>query len=379
LDEIHPHWRRLSVIGEDVDAIFSVMKEWNAIQERLKRASYKMKLFMKEKLRELGFPKDTMLKPLLRKVATKVAPKRVKSTPKTRSTGRIPSRWESIDSQNPDSQFSHGKSNVPKSKGSRLRTCSRSQTSTPTSKKEPYLQIPYISQIPNLLRPYIEDIVNVRGDGNCGFRVIARHMGFNEEDHVLVRHALINELKNHKSDYLPIYGTEMRYKLILDGLHPPTSKSDIASIKKWLTSSDMGHIIATCCNRAVVLLTFPEMDGACETFFPIRSASQLKPHSNIMCLCLIPDHFLHVKLKEYFPLPPPCKECMTHKIGEVEKWHFEFMDRQVAFDDLMSKEPKPPKKPTNEHNPIVCDDTPTPEKKRNKNLKSWNTWKKRKI
>jgi len=28
----------------------------------------------------------------------------------------------------------------------------------------------------------------------------------------------------------------------------------------------------------------------------------------------------------------------------------------------MSKEPKPSKKPTNEHNPIVCDNTPTPEK-----------------
>ena len=46
---------------------------------------------------------------------------------------------------------------------------------------------------------------------------------------------------------------------------------------------------------------------------------------------------------------------MTHKIGEAEKWHFEFMDRQAAFDELMSKEPKPPKKPTNEHNPITLD------------------------
>ena len=49
------------------------------------------------------------------------------------------------------------------------------------------------------------------------FWVIARHMGLNEEDHVLVRHALINELKNHKS-------TERRYKLILDGLHPQKVK-----------------------------------------------------------------------------------------------------------------------------------------------------------
>ena len=120
----------------------------------------------------------------------------MKSTPKTRSTGQIPSRWETIDAQNFDSQCSHAKSNVPKSKGSRLDTCSRSQASTPTSKPKPYLQIPYISQIPYLMRPYIEDIVNVRGDGNIGFRVVARHMRLNEEGHVLVRHALINELKN---------------------------------------------------------------------------------------------------------------------------------------------------------------------------------------
>ena len=52
---------------------------------------------------------------------------------------------------------------------------------------------------------------------------------------------------------------------------------------------------------------------------------------------------------------------MTHMIGEAEQWLFEFLDRQAAFDELMSKESMPPKKPTNEHNPITCD-TPTPEK-----------------
>ena len=50
---------------------------------------------------------------------------------------------------------------------------------------------------------------------------------------------------------------------------------------------------------------------------------------------------------------------MTHKIGEAEQWLFEFLDRQAAFDELMSKELMPPKKPTNEHNPITLD---TPEK-----------------
>jgi hypothetical protein len=71
LDEIHPHWQRLSVIGQEVDAHFSITEEWITIQERIKTGPYKMKLFIKEKLCELGFSKDTMLKPPPRKVVTK--------------------------------------------------------------------------------------------------------------------------------------------------------------------------------------------------------------------------------------------------------------------------------------------------------------------
>ena len=44
---------------------------------------------------------------------------------------------------------------------------------------------------------FVEDIVNVKGDGNCGFQVIARHLGMDEEDHVLVHQELIHELRNH--------------------------------------------------------------------------------------------------------------------------------------------------------------------------------------
>jgi len=51
------------------------MDEWNIIQERLKRAPYKMKFHIKEALRQLGFPEDTMLSPPPRKVVTKETPK----------------------------------------------------------------------------------------------------------------------------------------------------------------------------------------------------------------------------------------------------------------------------------------------------------------
>jgi len=270
------------------------MEEWNGIQERLKKCPYNMKLYIKEMMRQLAFPEDTNFSPPPKNVVTKGAPKRKRSTLKVSSTGRIPSKWEVIDSQNPDSQPSQLKKSLPRRKDARLGTYSRSQASSSASK--PFWNISYISQISNIMRPFVQEIVNVKWDGNCGFRVIARHLGMDEEDHVLVRHSLIHELRNHKSDSMPIYDTEDRYNKIMNGLHPPKSRSGIVPVDKWLTTPDMGHIMATCYNRLVVLLTLPEK-GICETYFPIRSVPPLKPQSNIMCLCLIPDQYLHVILK----------------------------------------------------------------------------------
>jgi hypothetical protein len=119
-----------------------------------------MKLHFKEALRQLEFPEDTMLSPPPRKVVTKGAPKRVRPTPKSTSTGRIPSTWERVDSQNLDSQSSKPKIKLPKRKGESLGTYSRSQASTPTS--QPFLNIPYITHMAKIMSPFIEKIVNVK-------------------------------------------------------------------------------------------------------------------------------------------------------------------------------------------------------------------------
>ena len=88
---------------------FSVDDEWNGIQEHLKKAPYQMKLEIKEVLRQLAFPETTMMSPPPRKVPTKGAKKKVDIAMykgKITSTSRIPSSWEVVDSQNPDSQLS---------------------------------------------------------------------------------------------------------------------------------------------------------------------------------------------------------------------------------------------------------------------------------
>jgi len=78
------------------------------------------------------------------------------------------------------------------------------------------------------MRPYIERVVDVIGDGHCGFRVIAESVGLTKESHVMVRRELIKELEEHRNKYIEIYSSECRYNHILDGLHPPKNASSFA-------------------------------------------------------------------------------------------------------------------------------------------------------
>jgi len=78
-----------------------------------------------------------------------------------------------------------------------------------------------------------------------------------EENHVLVHSALIHEL-NNKSDYLLLFGSEKRFKYILNGLHPLTNCGGIVLVDKWLTLPGMGYIFATFYNGVVVQFVLPE-------------------------------------------------------------------------------------------------------------------------
>jgi len=53
-------------------------------------------------------------------------------------------------------------------------------------------------------------------------------MDMNEENHILVRSALIHELKTNKRDYLPRFCLEGRFEYIMNGLHSPTNSGGIA-------------------------------------------------------------------------------------------------------------------------------------------------------
>jgi len=118
-----------------------------------------------------------------------------RSKGKITSTSRIPSSWEVVDSQNPNSQPSPSPttSSFKRKKGARLGKTSFSPFPPPTRYPKPKL-IPVMRPIDYMSRfmlPFIEKVVDVIGDGHCGFRAIAEFMGLTEQSHIMIRTHLI--------------------------------------------------------------------------------------------------------------------------------------------------------------------------------------------
>ncbi|XP_058771929.1 uncharacterized protein LOC131645297 [Vicia villosa] len=205
-----------------------------------------MKLYIKEQLRRIGFREITDMKPLSQPVKTKGAPKKVKSTPNDNSITRSPSYCEHVDKLFPESPTPKSqKSQKSSNKGALL----SKPPPTPIPPQVPQVltpiltpiipkvpiptpiapsieevqitpKIPFIDEMPVFMHKYIEQIVNVVGDGNCEFRVVSALLGKGEDAHELVRHDLIDELVNHKNSYTRVFRDETKFQLVNEALVP---------------------------------------------------------------------------------------------------------------------------------------------------------------
>ncbi|KAI3744019.1 hypothetical protein L1987_57091 [Smallanthus sonchifolius] len=66
----------------------------------------------------------------------------------------------------------------------------------------------YIDQIPVVFQPYEEDIKDVLGDGNCGFRATASALRNSEDEWLLIRRLLIDEMVQFETHYRKAFQDE---------------------------------------------------------------------------------------------------------------------------------------------------------------------------
>ncbi|XP_050896430.1 uncharacterized protein LOC127103201 [Lathyrus oleraceus] len=158
------------------------------------KADDNIKLHIKEQLRKISYPETTDMKPQSQPVKTKGAPKKMKPTSNENSTTLPPSDFEHVDKVFPDSQTPKSQKNVVK----------EARISKPPHTPPPP-KIPFIDEIPVFMHKYIERIVNVVGDGNCGYRVVSTLLSKGEDNYTRILHQLIQELRTHKESYTWLY------------------------------------------------------------------------------------------------------------------------------------------------------------------------------
>ncbi|KAH1193150.1 hypothetical protein GmHk_19G054255 [Glycine max] len=99
----------------------------------------------------------------------------------------------------------------------------------------------------------IENIIDVKADGNCGYRTIAALLGMGEESWSLVRNHLHKELTSWSEEYINLFGGMERFEELKRSLL--VDESSMVTIDKWMNITDMGYVIASRYNMIIVSLS----------------------------------------------------------------------------------------------------------------------------
>ncbi|KAH1265974.1 Protein FAR1-RELATED SEQUENCE 5 [Glycine max] len=203
LDVVHMYWRRLSFSDQGLcEAEVSIKEEMDRIYKRLEELDVCGKVTFKSKLREFAFLDETSMCPPPTKVKTKGAPKKVMKRSE-RSTKRDPSYWEYVDAyhsvQNSNTSVRPSASSFEPPKPARM--------------------IPMLDQFAPFMHGFIEDVVDVKADGNCGYRSVSALLCMGEECWAVMRNELIKELGKWSQDYIKIFGGTKRYEQLRLSLH----------------------------------------------------------------------------------------------------------------------------------------------------------------
>ncbi|CAO2819286.1 unnamed protein product [Amaranthus hypochondriacus] len=177
----------------------------------------------------------------------------------------------------------------------------------------------YKTYLPANMRPYLEGWLNVKADGNCGFRVVADAFHGGEDNWAHARRSMYNAL-GFDTIYDGLYGGQQEVREAMNRILWDNSVQNAPS-KHWMTSIQDLFVIATFYNCVVIYFSF----GATTAFYtilPLRALSGIqRPYGELaIAHCGTHPHYIRVFLLKDAPLPPIAN--LWHKIRDpsVEGW-----------------------------------------------------------
>nr|KAJ0190452.1 hypothetical protein LSAT_V11C800433090 [Lactuca sativa] len=284
LDSIHNFWKKFNLDpcirleDDDVDV------EGQTSNTQLKKQSRSSKFGWVRKLKDIFSPSTTSLQqPTSHK--NKVPSGRPRLSTQTRPT--VPP------TQDPTTQYhrrhSFATSMSDYNGSNQHNTFSFQQPST-------FYSNSLMSEFPNEFHPYVTNIEDVEGDGNCGLQAIAVSLGYTQNYWRQIRSDLYNEL-------LEIWG---RYSMIfqddINNVQHSLSFTGFGSAQSeyWLIMPDTGFLIA---NKYGVIVYFLDKQGS-STCFPLWHGPQdISHHRSIVIVFVYNGHYVKVDLQELHPIP----------------------------------------------------------------------------
>ena len=127
---------------------------------------------------------------------------------------------------------------------------------------------PFRARIPQCMVPWVRNYLNVRGDGNCGYRAIEATLLGDQHKWRVVKQKMCNELCNHEE----LYAETMLFGIVDYYLVALSYEDDqlMAPIETWMAIPDMGLLIATAFECVVVVVgttnqTYLPLSPVCRT------------------------------------------------------------------------------------------------------------------
>ncbi|XP_050217678.1 uncharacterized protein LOC126668531 [Mercurialis annua] len=316
LDSIHPFWTKLVILGDGLDT--SAQPDFAGFQTEEHQ-------YFHEVADEVMTKDPSVLRDISRIVRERLHPEdlgymepevktNVRGRPKgSKSTKRDPSRHEYKD-------------RVPGRPKSSKAQKNRTSASAGLQNAE---------VIPGFLLPFVDELVDVRGDGNCGFRVVADHIYGDEKMWGMTRMNIANEISAHPYRYEGIF---------IDGLQAAITRisweGGECGPSYWMQVLDDLFPSATIFNAAVIYIqggTLQQTRFSSFTVLPLHSSEvHSRPSKEIVILYISGRaHFVRLNLQDNFPVPPIPTLWFQHRDHTVQSWHTLYANRREQWDSLI--------------------------------------------
>ena len=189
----------------------------------------------------------------------------------------------------------------------------------------PRRDVVVVEAIPEIFHPYITNIHDVRGDGNCGFRSIAVCLGYDEDQWPYIRRELLDELLSSYPTYSRVFYGIDEILTSLSFWESPAPK------QHWMTMPETGILIANRFGVIIHLLT----NGGSMTCFPLwKGPEEFQYHRVFTISHVNNNHYVMVQLEGEYPMPPISALWTRNKIPSAVGWQTMYMSRLKFYKKL---------------------------------------------